>query len=118
MVFALLPDKARTTYNRIFNAIMGIQPNLAPDTILVDLELALHRSIRLRDAFLATYYILARMLISFCAVRQQKDNTGGRRGGWRYTTGIFALIYGNQLELMGLPSVAEYDIWNGIIDLN
>ena len=103
MVFALLPDKARTTYNRMFDAIKGIQPNLAPDTMMVDLELTLHRSIR--DAFPAKY-ILAKMLISFCAVHLQKDNTGGRRG-WRHT--IFALIYRNQLELMGLTFVPEHD---------
>ena len=53
MLFALLPDKARTTYNRMFDAIKGIQPNLAPDTIMVDLELALHRS--KRDAFPTKY---------------------------------------------------------------
>ena len=46
VVFALLPDKARTTYNRMFDAIKVIQPNLAPDAMMVDLELALHRSIR------------------------------------------------------------------------
>ena len=53
MAFALLLDKARTTYNRMFDAIMGMQPNLAPHTMMVDFELALHRSIR--DAFPATY---------------------------------------------------------------
>ena len=53
VVFALLPDKARMTYNRMFDAIKGIQPNLAPDPIMTDFELTLHRSIR--DAFLATY---------------------------------------------------------------
>ena len=49
------------------------------------------------------------MLISFCAVHPQKDSTGGRRG-WGHATVIFALIYGNQLELMGLPFVPEHDI--------
>ena len=53
VVFALLPDKARTKYNRMFDAIKGIQPNLAPDTMMVDLELTLHRSIR--DAFPAKH---------------------------------------------------------------
>ena len=53
MVFMLLPVKARTTYNRMFDAIKGIQPNLAPDTMMVDLELSLHRSIR--DAFPTKY---------------------------------------------------------------
>ena len=53
VVFTLLPDKARTTYNRMFDAIEGIQPNLAPDTMMVDLELSIHRSIR--DAFPAKY---------------------------------------------------------------
>ena len=48
------------------------------------------------------------MLISFCAVHPQKDNTRGRRG-WRHTTVIFALTYRNQLELMGLPFVPEHD---------
>ena len=59
VVFALLSDKARMTYNKMFDAIKGIQPNLAPDTIMVDLELALHRSIR--DGFSGK--ILAKMLI-------------------------------------------------------
>ena len=77
MVFALLLDKARTTYNRMFNAIKGIQSNLAPDTMMapdtvmapdtmmtpdtmmapdtmmVDLELTLHGSIS--DTFPAKY---------------------------------------------------------------
>ena len=48
------------------------------------------------------------MLISFCAEHQQKHNTGGQRG-WRHTTGVFALIYENQLELMGLPFVPEHN---------
>ena len=52
--------------------------------------------------------IFARMLISFC-VHPQKDNTGGRRR-WRHTTVIFVLIYGNQLERMGLPFVPEHNI--------
>ena len=99
MVFALLPDKARTTYN-MFDAIKGIQPNLTPDTMMVDLELALHMIIR--DAFSGK--ILAKMLISFCELHQQKDNTGGRRG-WRHTTVIFALIYRNQPELLGFVPV-------------
>ena len=50
---SFLPDKARTTYSRMFDAIKGIQPNFAPDTVMVDFELALHRSIR--DAFPAAY---------------------------------------------------------------
>ena len=50
----LLPDKARTTYNKMFDAVKGIQPNFAPDTVMVDFELALHRSIR--DAFPAAYW--------------------------------------------------------------
>ena len=47
-------------------------------------------------------------LTSFCAVHQQKDNAGGRRD-WRHTTVILALIYRNQLELMGLAFVPEHD---------
>ena len=50
---SFLPDKARTTYNRMFDAIKGIQPNFVPDTVMVDFEVALHRSIR--DAFPAAY---------------------------------------------------------------
>ena len=46
---------------------------------------------------------------AFCAGRPQKNNTGDRRG-WDHTRVIFALIYGNQLELMGLPFVPEHDI--------
>ena len=41
-------------------------------------------------------------------VHQQKDDTEGRRG-WRQIIVIFALIYGNQLELMGLTFVLEHD---------
>ena len=44
------------------------------------------------------------MILSFCAV-----HTGGRRV-WGHTTLIFALIYGNQLELIGLPFFPEHDI--------
>ena len=51
---SFMPDKARTTYNRMFDAVKGIQPNFAPDTVMVDFELALHRSIR--DAFPAAYW--------------------------------------------------------------
>ena len=49
------------------------------------------------------------MLITFCAVHPQKDNTGGL-SGWRHTTVIFAQIYRNQQELIGLPFVPEHDI--------
>ena len=55
-LFALLSDKARMIYNRIFDAIKGIQTNLAPDTIMVGFELALCRSIR--DAGEDVYFIL------------------------------------------------------------
>ena len=41
---SFLPDKARTTYSRMLDAIKGIQPNFAPDTFMGDFELALHRS--------------------------------------------------------------------------
>ena len=68
MVFALLPEKARTTYNRMFDAIKGIQPNLAPDTMMVNLELALHRSIR--DAFPATYLRECLFLFAQCINRE------------------------------------------------
>ena len=54
--------------------------------------------------------MLFRQNISFCAVHQQRDNTGGRRGWtWRHTTVIFALMYRNQLEVMGLKFVPEHD---------
>ena len=100
-VFALLPEKARTTYIRTFDTINGIQPNLAPDTIMVDFELALHRSIS--DAFPATY--LRGYLPSASTERYYR-----RPEGWGHTTVIFALLHGNQLELMGLPFVPKHDI--------
>ena len=72
---SFLPDKARTTYNRMFDAIKGIQPNFAPDTVMVDFELAVALQRSIRDAFFGSIFV--RMFISFCAVHPQKDNTGG-----------------------------------------
>ena len=73
--FALLPEKARTTYIRTFDTINGIQPNLAPDTIMVDFELALHRSIS--DAFPATYLRGCLFLFAQCINRKIQQEAGG-----------------------------------------
>ena len=59
----------------MFDTIKGIQPNLEPDTIMVDFELALQRGIR--DAFPATYLRGCLFLFVQCIHRRIIQEAGG-----------------------------------------
>ena len=42
--FALLPNKERVTYDRVYAIIKGLWPALAPTSITTDLEIALWKA--------------------------------------------------------------------------
>ena len=89
----------------MFDAIKGIQPNFVPDTVMVDFELALHRSIR--DVFPAAN--LRGCLFHFAQCIQRKII---QEGLGSHCSDRGSDIWKSARRIMGLSFVPEHDIAN------